>query len=46
MDNNLNATHNVLCAIVDSGRDIHLVHLGTMGVYGCSTAGMKIPKAI
>lgn len=44
VDNNLNATHNVLCAIVESGRDIHLVHLGTMGVYGYGTAGMKIPE--
>lgn len=44
VDNNVNATHNVLCAIVDSGLDIHLVHLGTMGVYGYGTAGMKIPE--
>ncbi|QCU76818.1 NAD-dependent epimerase/dehydratase family protein [Citricoccus sp. SGAir0253] len=44
VDNNVNATHNVLCAIVESGRDIHLVHLGTMGVYGYGTAGMKIPE--
>ena len=44
VDNNLNATHNTLCAIVESGRDIHLVHLGTMGVYGYGTAGMKIPE--
>jgi UDP-sulfoquinovose synthase len=44
VDNNLNATHNVLCAIVESGMDIHLVHLGTMGVYGYGTAGMKIPE--
>ena len=44
VDNNLNATHNVLCAIVESGRDVHLVHLGTMGVYGYGTAGMKIPE--
>jgi len=43
-NNNLNATNNVLCAIVESGRDIHLVHLGTMGVYGYGTAGMKIPE--
>ena len=42
--NNLNATNNVLCAIVESERDIHLVHLGTMGVYGYGTAGMKIPE--
>lgn len=44
VDNNLNATNNVLCAMVESGRDIHLVHLGTMGVYGYGTAGMKIPE--
>ena len=44
VDNNLNATHNILCAIVDSGLDIHVVHLGTMGVYGYGTAGMKIPE--
>jgi len=44
VDNNLNATHNTLCAIVESGLDIHLIHLGTMGVYGYGTAGMKIPE--
>ncbi|WP_031552449.1 NAD-dependent epimerase/dehydratase family protein [Parvularcula oceani] len=44
VDNNLNATHNLLAAIVESGRDIHVVHLGTMGVYGYGTAGMKIPE--
>ncbi|RAH99736.1 NAD-dependent dehydratase [Acuticoccus sediminis] len=42
--NNLTATHDVLCAIVESGVDVHLVHLGTMGVYGYGTAGMKIPE--
>lgn len=44
VDNNTNATHNVLCAVVESGLDVHLVHLGTMGVYGYGTAGMKIPE--
>ncbi|MDG1418323.1 MAG: NAD-dependent epimerase/dehydratase family protein [Maricaulis sp.] len=44
VSNNLNATNDVLAAIVDSGLDIHLVHLGTMGVYGYGTAGMKIPE--
>jgi UDP-sulfoquinovose synthase len=39
VDNNINATHNVLVAIVDSGLDIHLVHLGTMGVYGYGWTG-------
>jgi len=42
--NNINATNNLLAAIVDSGQDIHVVHLGTMGVYGYGTAGMKIPE--
>ncbi len=44
VDNNLNATNNILAAIVESGIDAHLVHLGTMGVYGYGTAGMKIPE--
>lgn len=44
VNNNINATHNILCAIVESGLDIHVVHLGTMGVYGYGTAGMKIPE--
>jgi UDP-sulfoquinovose synthase len=44
VDNNLNATHNALCAIVESGVDVHMVHLGTMGVYGYGSAGMKIPE--
>lgn len=44
VDNNVNATHNLLAAIVESERDIHVVHLGTMGVYGYGTAGMKIPE--
>jgi UDP-sulfoquinovose synthase len=44
VDNNINATHNLLCAVVESGLDIHVVHLGTMGVYGYGTAGMKIPE--
>ena len=44
VNNNLNATNNVLAAIVESGLDIHVVHLGTMGVYGYGTAGTKIPE--
>lgn len=44
VDNNISATNNILCAIVESKRDIHLVHLGTMGVYGYGSAGMKIPE--
>lgn len=44
VSNNLNATNNVLAAVVESGQDIHIAHLGTMGVYGYGTAGMKIPE--
>jgi len=42
--NNLNATNNLLAAVVESGLDIHIVHLGSMGVYGYTTAEMKIPE--
>ncbi len=44
VENNVPGTHNVLCAIVESGLDVHLVHLGTMGVYGYGTAGIAIPE--
>ncbi|MEL6311171.1 MAG: NAD-dependent epimerase/dehydratase family protein [Pseudomonadota bacterium] len=44
VNNNINATNNLLAAVVESGQDIHVVHLGTMGVYGYGTAGMRIPE--
>lgn len=44
VNNNLTATHNVLCAIVDSGLDIYLIHLGSIGVYGYHTTKMQIPE--
>jgi UDP-sulfoquinovose synthase len=44
VNNNLNATNNLLAAIVESGVGSHVVHLGTMGVYGYGAAGMKIPE--
>jgi UDP-sulfoquinovose synthase len=45
VDNNVNATHNLLAGIVESGIDAHVVHLGTMGVYGYGAApGVKIPE--
>jgi UDP-sulfoquinovose synthase len=44
VSNNLNATNNVLAALVESGLDAHVVHLGTMGVYGYGTAGLRIPE--
>lgn len=42
--NNVNATNNILCAIVESGLDVHMIHLGTTGYYGYSSVGMKIPE--
>jgi UDP-sulfoquinovose synthase len=44
VNNNVSATHNLLAAVVESGLDCHIVHLGTMGVYGYGTAGIKIPE--
>lgn len=44
VDNNLRSTHNTLCAIVESGLDIHLIHLGSMGVYGYGTTDTPIPE--
>ena len=44
VDNNVNGTNNVLAALVESEVDAHVVHLGTMGVYGYGTAGIQIPE--
>jgi len=44
VDNNLGGTNNVACAIIESEVDIHVVHLGTMGVYGYGNSGGEIPE--
>lgn len=44
VNNNINATHNLLNALVELDLDAHVVHLGTMGVYGYSTVGAAIPE--
>ena len=44
VDNNVNATHNLLAALVEAELDAHVVHLGTMGVYGYKSAGASIPE--
>jgi UDP-sulfoquinovose synthase len=45
VNNNVNATHNLLCACVDVDLKTHIVHLGTMGVYGYgSHRGATIPE--
>lgn len=43
VDNNINATHNLLCALSELDQDTHVVHLGTMGVYGYG-GGAEIPE--
>lgn len=44
VNNNINTTNNILCAIVESGVDSHIIHLGSTGYYGYSNIGMKIPE--
>lgn len=44
INNNITGTHNVCSAIVDVNKEIHLVHLGTMGVYGYSKEFGSIPE--
>jgi UDP-sulfoquinovose synthase len=39
VDNNVRATHNLLAALVDTGIDAAIAHLGTMGVYGYGWSG-------
>jgi len=44
VNNNITATHTLLSTIVDVNPNIHLVHLGTMGVYGYSKDFGAIPE--
>ena len=44
IENNIAGTHNVCSAIVETNKNIHLIHLGTMGVYGYSKELGKIPE--
>lgn len=44
VDNNIVGTHNICSAIVEVDPSIHLVHLGTMGVYGYSKVFGGIPE--
>jgi UDP-sulfoquinovose synthase len=39
VDNNVRATHNLLTALVSTGIEAAVVHLGTMGVYGYGWSG-------
>jgi UDP-sulfoquinovose synthase len=42
--NNVNATHNLLAALVEARCDAHVVHLGSMGVYGYASPPVEIPE--
>ena len=44
VDNNISGTHNLLTAVAALGLDTHVVHLGTMGVYGYDGDGLEIPE--
>lgn len=44
VDNNVSGTHNVLAVLTELGLGTHLVHLGTMGVYGYDGDGLEIPE--
>ena len=46
VENNLPGANNLMAAIIESDLDIHVVHLGTMGVYGYGTAGGMIPEGM
>lgn len=43
--NNTQSTKNVLLAIMKYNKDCHLIHIGTMGVYGYGVVeGTEIPE--
>jgi len=44
IDNNTSATHNIMSAIAEVDTSIHMVHLGTMGVYGYDDRFGEIPE--
>jgi len=44
VDNNITGTHNLLAVIAQLNLDPHIIHLGTMGVYGYDGDGLEIPE--
>ncbi|MFW0792875.1 NAD-dependent epimerase/dehydratase family protein [Gordonia sp. CPCC 205515] len=44
VDNNLNATNNLLVALIELGLETHVIHLGSMGVYGYETVPVDLPE--
>ncbi len=41
---NIGATHGLLAALVEAGVDAHVVHLGSVGVYGYAGQRTQIPE--
>lgn len=44
VSNNLSATTNLLASITELKLDPHIVHLGSIGVYGYDSAGITLPE--
>lgn len=44
VEGNVCATHDVVCALAETGLDAHLVHLGSVGVYGYGSTGFPRPE--
>ena len=44
VENNLSVTHNLLSSLTALKIDAHVVHLGTMGVYGYGAHGVRLPE--
>ncbi len=44
VSNNVNGTHNLLVALVETKSNAHVVHLGTMGVYGYESMPVDLPE--
>jgi UDP-sulfoquinovose synthase len=44
VDNNIRATHNLLAACAGMTNPPHIVHIGSMGVYGYGATGGVIPE--
>ncbi|MFD1745518.1 NAD-dependent epimerase/dehydratase family protein [Rhizobium helianthi] len=44
VENNISATHNLLVALVELDMDTHVVHLGTVGVYGYDGSELAMPE--
>ena len=44
ISNNVNATHDLVCALAECAWSPHVVHLGSMGVYGYKSTGFARPE--